>query len=969
VPHAYGDKFTLAEFAVTSSISAQLNALAAFGLDDAAVLKDCVKWADKKQVHLRVTVEESCEFDREERVQEEGLVKRITDYVSSTGKKSSVTDRVETTVIHYHWKYQAKYTIRVFSGTSSSSGHVIGERTANAEVVTTVKKAPHAETTVNKFSVNLTWLFSHLSRKMKPRFTIDREDKACATPRRNPEAEAALSALRETAGWATRVAAYITNNVFPVLNDHNLDLQVLNQAHKRVFVPVVPLFEDRSSAAIESVASGDEDDEVAADEKETSERGSKGRSARKGGKSSRKESADAAADAEAAGEEEEDEDEDDAENRVVLSVRDVNAFLAEQQRSLNEEFETLAKLFPDSDSIISVAEANQVVTLRHLADVCSRTTDTLDYIEGMLERQLIDALGKRVGAKEFAEYMVYHNRRLFAPEFAPQPFSYAVRRLNHYPEGVLAIDQDGSDPVYTSVVHRADAPAMSFPLNAATNVSFEGDHYLHCSVRHTFSFDGAGSLTLSARARQFSSFILLVGNIAGPGLFDAKHAIILENKDEVLIPLLLETLPTPKEFRDAIESLSPEQQRFAKAFRAMQLESTLFGVAVIQIKPALERLLNLEEDSLTKEISLTQKLMELFIEYQIPSDLMSYAGDAKASIGEKVTAVKGHVQALYDMIDQSKAKELEERKQEASYAVYDSIADDVDECCEEVTLAAAPMPRSAAKMKKRSVGGMSFGSGGGGGSARRREMAPMKSMAAPPMAMMSASSSMAAPPPPSPGGAAHTSSPVAVGGLAASAGKKVTSLLSRSDAPPRSDETTELVDYTQVPSTLDRNMEALDLDSALRPTTVKTGPSWTRKHKKALLAPATSSTVDKDEQKTHRNKAFDLLDALSRSGELVLKNSQLHVVIVATHSFAKSVIDTVVQDNVNPIEKVERSSLIVCSTIHNRPASELVRPQELERVSTFSPNLFVEGATDPVAIAASSQAADKKKGKWGARKK
>ena len=31
-----------------------------------------------------------------------------------------------------------------------------------------------------------------------------------------------------------------------------------------------------------------------------------------------------------------------------------------------------------------------------------------------------------------------------------------------------------------------------------------------------------------------------------------------------------------EEFRDAIESLSPEQQKFAKAIRSMQLESTLF---------------------------------------------------------------------------------------------------------------------------------------------------------------------------------------------------------------------------------------------------------------------------------------------------------------------------------------------------------------------------------------------------------
>jgi|AACY02.10.fsa_nt_gi hypothetical protein len=34
-----------------------------------------------------------------------------------------------------------------------------------------------------------------------------------------------------------------------------------------------------------------------------------------------------------------------------------------------------------------------------------------------------------------------------------------------------------------------------------------------------------------------------------------------------------------------VESLSPEQQRFARAFREMQLSSSLFAFAVIQVKP------------------------------------------------------------------------------------------------------------------------------------------------------------------------------------------------------------------------------------------------------------------------------------------------------------------------------------------------------------------------------------------------
>jgi len=116
---------------------------------------------------------------------------------------------------------------------------------------------------------------------------------------------------------------------------------------------------------------------------------------------------------------------------------------------------------------------------------------------------------------------------------------------------------------------------------------------LHAWISHQFSGQETLALALMARARQFSSFILLVGRIVSADVFEPKHGIIVQNKDLVAIPLMLEQIPTPKEFRDAIESLSPEQQRFAKAFRSMKLESTLFGICVIQIKPQLEKLLKL----------------------------------------------------------------------------------------------------------------------------------------------------------------------------------------------------------------------------------------------------------------------------------------------------------------------------------------------------------------------------------------
>merc|ERR1712159_121738 len=99
-----------------------------------------------------------------------------------------------------------------------------------------------------------------------------------------------------------------------------------------------------------------------------------------------------------------------------------------------------------------------------------------------------------------------------------------------------------------TVSEGVDSDTMSFPINAATNVEFTGDRYLHAWVAHEFGGGGsmAGSVNLVARARQFSSFLLLVRNISGPSSFTPKHAIILQNKDELLLPLILEQLPTPQ---------------------------------------------------------------------------------------------------------------------------------------------------------------------------------------------------------------------------------------------------------------------------------------------------------------------------------------------------------------------------------------------------------------------------------------
>lgn len=148
-----------------------------------------------------------------------------------------------------------------------------------------------------------------------------------------------------------------------------------------------------------------------------------------------------------------------------------------------------------------------------------------------------------------------------------------------------------------------------------------------------------------------------------------------------------------------------------------------------------------------------------------------------------------------------------------------------------------------------------------------------------------------------------------------------------------------MLDYTKIPIELDRKFEELDEDGALRPTIINPGDVWTRTAQKGLLAAPEQTTLAAKDQKSEKSAAFDLLDALSRSGALPIDDASLHVVMAATHCFDKTLLDTVIQGNVNPIEKVERSLMIVASTIHRRSATEILADEQRTRFLAYSPRL------------------------------
>jgi len=145
-----------------------------------------------------------------------------------------------------------------------------------------------------------------------------------------------------------------------------------------------------------------------------------------------------------------------------------------------------------------------------------------------------------------------------------------------------------------------------------------------------------------------------------------------------------------------------------------------------------------------------------------------------------------------------------------------------------------------------------------------------------------------------------------------------------------------------VPLELNARFERLDADGALRPTIINPSATWTKRAQKALLASPATTTLGPAEQKLERAAAFDLLDALTKSGALPLEHASLHIVVAATHCFDKSVMETVIQENSNPIDKVERSMLIMASTVHQQPVSALVQEAQHARIAAASPKLFLD---------------------------
>ena len=147
-------------------------------------------------------------------------------------------------------------------------------------------------------------------------------------------------------------------------------------------------------------------------------------------------------------------------------------------------------------------------------------------------------------------------------------------------------------------------------------------------------------------------------------------------------------------------------------------------------------------------------------------------------------------------------------------------------------------------------------------------------------------------------------------------------------------------DATQLPKLLDEEFLKHGEDANVRPTIIKVGDQLEKRHRPSLLADEQHSTLFNDEQECEQRKAYAFLDSLTRSGALSIKQSEVHVMMAATHCFDQTLVDTVIQDNINPIEKVERTSMVMSTVIQGKRASALVDASQQARARMYSPSLF-----------------------------
>ena len=890
VRHTYDNKFELVEAQVSAACAAVLLALKNFGLEG-ALLAQGTAWAHSDHgVALRLSGSIRCVYDSQLLVPGEPSGTRVEKTEVTQGDVAQVTEKTTTTRVledrvEHVWNVTAAWQLDLVRGGGAGDSVVpLLARTSRGSVRTTVKTPPVSDTHVS-IDAPLAWLLRLLDDTGAVAFAVDRAGEKCATPRRNPQVEGVLQHGAQLIAWVAQARAYfelvlvisLTMSPYAASLDRNL------WSGDSILAPCVFFKAQESTEVV--------DDDV----KEPVQAG------------------------------------------ALLDAESANALLLDAGRSLSARLAYIDAALPaanatDAVILLSATEGKAMLVLDYVRIALEHMGLGVDHVEAMLRAAMVAAIGREVMPQDFDDYMQRHIRRVVSPDAVPQPLCLIVRRsVEHAPEGsvrLVARRPDAAaelhgDCLAAHAVHAGGNNVLTLRLSADTTVELRGELTLHAWVQHAF-LGQEPELSLVASARQFSCYVMVLGRMASATAIDPVAAVIVRDKAELRVPLRMAAIPSPGEFASAVAGLSPEQRAFAEAMRWAQLQSTLFCVALVQVKPQLEELLGLKPEQLTREIELTQHVMQLLVNYHVPVDVLRFAGAPDADGSTRLADVKGNVQTLRALVTAAGDGAIRERVQEAVHA--SPFAGRGSSGAASMATAGFPFGHASAGTSMPLFGAPAAGqySFGVTHSAAAAAPASVQTMWG------------AGPAPRATGAGAHATPGAGAqqGEAAASDAPAPVFGLDGQDDDVGAAKQGDNFDIMAIPGRLDVACGRAEARGAvMRAAVLRLGPVWSGVMPTSVLdkAPATQA-LDRADQDAARRAAFDLLDALSRGGAVPLRHAAVHVLVGTTVSFEDSLMDTVIQRNINPIDRAERATLALLEAVHTRPVAQLVAPQHAARL-------------------------------------
>ncbi len=256
--------------------------------------------------------------------------------------------------------------------------------------------------------LSLTWLLKQIdATELASNFKVDIEAVGTKTPRRNDAVQLAEKFASQLRQWCDTIQnLFLAQHLKSIVQTHNPAIpkpqsrsieQLLGAKNQYSFFnPILPLMEDEVNTSNEDDDRGDVENKHNTIGLHSSYIS-------------------------------------DDENKFLLSQKDMSKLLNRHIQSLDVAICGLNTSWSsdESECLLSSSEATLSLLISHLIELSDQYTATMNYVESMLETQLVNAIGKRLTPNDLDKFVKYHNARLLSPR--PQPFSHAIRCPGHNP--------------------------------------------------------------------------------------------------------------------------------------------------------------------------------------------------------------------------------------------------------------------------------------------------------------------------------------------------------------------------------------------------------------------------------------------------------------------------------------------------------------------------------------------------------